>query len=129
MVAGCERHGNVIAPFVSAPGKRHESPRRKEALPQVTWSAKPVGLDLHHTLVSLEGVYASRANRKASCNRDRVPKMPEKPRGRKTPKRGRKPLLAPAMFQERFRTSERVCVWAAKFRRLLRRFERLSQWP
>ena len=32
----------------------------------------------------------------------------------------------PAIFEERFRTIERVFTWEDKFRRLLLRFERLS---
>ena len=46
VVAFCDRNCNVIAPFVSAPGNRNESPLLKAALPQVTRIAKQVGLDL-----------------------------------------------------------------------------------
>jgi hypothetical protein len=53
------------------------------------------------------------------------PNINPNPRGRKTPKRGRKPLFDPAIFDERFRTIERVFAWE-EFRRLLLRFERLS---
>ena len=52
VVAFCDRNCNVIAPFVSAPGNRNESPLLKAALPQVTRIAKPVGLDLKQTKVS-----------------------------------------------------------------------------
>lgn len=89
--------------------------------------AKQLGLNLNDTIVSLDGVYDSRANRKAIFNRRMVPNIPANPRGRKTPKRGRKPIFDPAIFQERFRTIERVFAWEDKFRRLLLRFERLSQ--
>jgi hypothetical protein len=41
--------------------------------------------------------------------------------------RGRQPIFAPAIFQERFQTIERVFAWEDKFRRLLLRFERLSE--
>jgi len=46
---------------------------------------------------------------------------------RKRSKRGHKPLFDPAIFEERFRTIERLFAWEDKFRRLLLRFERLSQ--
>src|ERR1019366_907644 len=46
IVAFCDRHCNVIAPFVSAPGNRNESPLLREALPLVTRIANAVGLDL-----------------------------------------------------------------------------------
>ena len=127
VVAFCDRNCNVIAPFVSAPGNRNESPLLKAALPQVTRIAKQVGLDLNKTIVSLDGVYDSRANRKAIFNRGMVPNIPENRRGRKTPKRGRKPIFTPAIFQERFYTIERVFAWEDKFRRLLIRFERISR--
>jgi hypothetical protein len=55
-----------------------------------------------------------------------VPNINPNPRGRKQPKRGRKPIFEPAIFKERFRTIERVFAWEDKFRRLLLRFERIS---
>ena len=127
VVAFCDRNCNVIAPFVSAPGNRNESPLLQKALPQVTRIAQKVGLDLNKTIASLDGVYDSRANRKAIFNRGMVPNIPENPRGRSTPKQGRKPIFDPAIFQERFQTIERVFAWEDKFRRLLLRFERISE--
>ena len=85
-----------------------------------------VGLDLQGTVVSLDGVYDCRANRKAIFTRGMVPNINPNPRGRKQPKRGRKPIFEPAIFKERFRTIERVFAWEDKFRRLLLRFERIS---
>jgi Transposase DDE domain len=123
----CDRNCNVIVSFIAAPGNRNESPLLKEALPQVTRIAKTVGLDLNKTIVSLDGIYDSRANRKAIFNRGMIPNIPANPRGRKTPKRGRKPIFDPALFQERFYTIERVFAWEDKFRRLLMRFERISK--
>ncbi|AMM18669.1 hypothetical protein AX768_30330 (plasmid) [Burkholderia sp. PAMC 28687] len=55
-----------------------------------------------------------------------IPNIPENPRARKATKRGRKQRFDPAIFEERFRTIERVFAWEDKFRRLLLRFERLS---
>jgi transposase len=51
VVAFCDRHCNVIAPFVAAPGNRNESPLLREALPQFTRIARAVGLDLRGTIV------------------------------------------------------------------------------
>jgi hypothetical protein len=93
----------------------------------VTRIAKKVGLDLKKTIVSLDGVYDSRANRKAIFNRGMTPNIPAKPRGRKTLKRGRKPIFDSALFQERFYTIKQVFAWEDKFRRLLMRFERISK--
>ena len=127
VVAVCDRNCNIIAPFIAAPGNRNESPLLQKALPQVTRIAKQVGLDLNQTIVSLDGVYDSRSNRKAIFNRGLVPNIPANPRGRKTSKRGRKPVFDQALYQERFFTIERVFAWEDKFRRLLLRFDRLSQ--
>jgi transposase len=127
VVVFCDRHCNVIAPFVAAPGNRNESPLLREALPELTRIARAVGLELRGTIVSLDGVYDCRQNRKAIFNRDMVPNINPNSRARKRPKRGRKPLFDPAIFEERFRTIERLFAWEDKFRRLLLRFERLSQ--
>jgi transposase len=127
VVAFCDRDCNVIAPFVSAPGNRNESPLLRDALPQVMRVAREAKLDLHDTVVSLDGVYDCRANRKAIFNRGMVPNINPNPRGRKHTKRGRKPLFDAAIFKERFRTIERVFAWEDKFRRLLLRFDRISQ--
>ncbi len=54
VVAFCDRNCNVIAPFVSAPGNRNESPMLLDALPKVTQIAKAVGFSLQDTIVSLE---------------------------------------------------------------------------
>jgi len=127
VVAFCDRHGNVIAPFIAAPGNRHESPLLLKALPQVTRIAQKVGLALNKTIVSLDAAYDSRENRKAIFNRGMVPNIPANLRGRSTPKRGRQPFFNPALYQERFFTIERVFAWEDKFRRLLLRFERISE--
>ena len=44
VVAFCDRNRNVIAPFITAPGNRNESPLLKAALPPVTRIAQQVGL-------------------------------------------------------------------------------------
>jgi hypothetical protein len=54
VVAFCDRNCNVIAPFVSAPGNRNESPLLREALPLVSRIANAVGLDLQGSIVSLD---------------------------------------------------------------------------
>ena len=69
VVAFCDRRCNIIAPFIAAPGNRHESPLLLLALPQVTHIAKHVGLELNKTIVSLDAAYDSRENRKAIFNR------------------------------------------------------------
>jgi transposase len=52
VVAFCDRNGNVIAPFVTAPGNRNESPLLRDALPVVMRVAHSVGLELQVAIVS-----------------------------------------------------------------------------
>jgi hypothetical protein len=78
------------------------------ALPQLARTARTVGLDLRGTMESLDGVYACRQNRKAIFNRDMVPNINPNSRGRTRPKRGRKSRFDPVIFEERFRTIERL---------------------
>ena len=126
VVAVCDRHCNVLAPFIAAPGNQNESPLLVPALNALTDIAKAVGIDLRGSIVSFDGVYDSRANRKAIFNRGLTPNIPENRRARKKTKRGRKRVFDPGIFRERFRTIERVFAWEDKFRRLLLRFERIS---
>ena len=81
VVAFCDRHCNVIAPFVAAPGNRNESPLLREALPEVMRISREVGMNLQGTVVSLDGVYDCRVNRKAIFNRGMVPNINPNPRG------------------------------------------------
>ena len=127
VVAFCDRNCNVISPFIAAPGNRNESPLFREALPEVIKTARLTGIDLKGTIVSLDGVYDCRANRKMIFNRGMIPNINPNPRGRKKTKRGPKPLFDSDIFAERFQTIERVFAWEDKFRRLLLRFERLSK--
>src|SRR5258707_4371005 len=90
VVAFCDRDCNIIAPFVTAPGNRNESPLLCDALPRLTEMARAIGADLQGSTVSLDGVYDCQANRKAIFNRGMIPNIPENPPGRKTGKRGRK---------------------------------------
>jgi hypothetical protein len=56
-------------------------------------------------------------------NAGMAPNIKENPRNRQKTKRGRKRFFSESIFQERFRTVERVFAWEDKFRRLLLRFE------
>jgi len=125
VVAFCDQDCNIIVAFICAPGNRNESPLMHDALPRLTQMVHAIGMDLQGSTVSLDGIYDCRANRKAIFNRGMVPNIPENPRGRKTPKRGRKQRFDPAIVEERFRTIERVFAWEDKIRRLLLRFERV----
>lgn len=127
VVAFCDRNCNVVSPFVAAPGNRNESPLLREALPKLTKMASAVGFAIQDSVLSLDGVYDCRKNRKAIFNRGMTPNINENKRNRKTTKRGRKPLFDPDIFKERFNTIERVFAWEDKFRHVLIRFDRISR--
>ncbi|EUC12681.1 hypothetical protein [Paraburkholderia hospita] len=55
LVAFCDRHCNVIAPFVSASDNRNELPLLRDALLRLSQMASAIGLDLQCSTVSLDG--------------------------------------------------------------------------
>ena len=98
-------------------------PEGLHALKQV---ATEVGLDLRGAYLNLDGGFDSTRNRKSIFNAGLVPNIPENPRNRKRPKRGRKRLFNAAMHVLRMRV-ERTFAWEDKFKRLLLRFERIQR--
>ena len=85
-----------------------------------------MGKTLKGSVVSLDSAYDSEKNRKKIFNAGMIPNIKENPRNRKQTKRGRKRFYDEEIFEERFRTVERVFAWEDKFKRLLLRFERIS---
>ena len=119
----CDRNCNIITPFVAAPGNRNEVILLIPAISNLKKIVKLIGIDLKSSIMSLDGIYNSRTNRKAIFNLGMAPNIPENRRGRKKSKRGRKQTFCQRIFKERFRTIERVFAWGDKFKRLLLRFE------
>ena len=117
---------NVVAPFVAAPGNANETKLFPDAFNKLKDIAKAVGMDILGSVISLDGAYDSKKNRKMIFNAGMVPNINENKRNRKSKKRGRKRLFDKAIFKERFRTIERVFSWEDKFKRLLLRFEHHS---
>jgi hypothetical protein len=127
VVAICDRNCNVIAPFIAAPGNRNESPLFIDGLHHLRAIADEIGLDLKGAIMSLDGAYDCRRNRKAIFNCGMKPNIPFNKRNRKKAKPGPKRFFDPEIFEERFYTIERVFAWEDKFKRLLLRFERISR--
>ena len=126
MVALCDSNCNIIAPMIFAPGNRNESPLIRKAIDPHKNMAKSVGFNIKGSIMSLDGVYDCRENRKKIFNADMTPNINPNKRNRKKSKRGRKPIFNLEIFKERFRTIERIFAWEDKFKRLLLRFERKS---
>jgi hypothetical protein len=125
-VALCDRNCNVIAPMIFAPGNKNESPLIREAMGPLKNISKSVGFNIKGSIMSLDGVYDCRKNRKKIFNAEMKPNINPNKRNRKKSKRGRKTMFNLEVFKERFRTIERVFAWEDKFKRLLIRFERIS---
>jgi hypothetical protein len=97
-----------------------------EGLKALQQGAKEVGLDLRGVYVNLDGGVDSTRHRQGIFNAGLIPHIPENPRNRKYPKRGRKRLFNAAIHALRLRV-ERTFAWEDKFKRLLLRFERIQQ--
>jgi transposase len=119
-----DRHGNIVAPFLSAPGNKNECALFKRAFAKLKKTAKSIGMTIKDTVISLDGVYNSKANRRLIFNSGMTPNI----NLRKCDKErsGRPQNFNPGIFEERFRTIERTFAWEDKFKRVLIRFERIS---
>jgi hypothetical protein len=97
-----------------------------KGLPALKKVAKQGELDLRGAYLNLDGGFDSAHHRKCMFNAGLFPNIKENPRNRKRPKRGRKRFFNEAIH------ALRTCVewtfaWEDKFKRLLRRFERIQQ--
>ena len=97
-----------------------------ESLHALKKVATDVGLDLRGAYLNLDGGFDSAHNRKCIFNAGLIPNIPENPRNRKRPKRGRKRLFNAIIHSLRLYV-ERTFAWEDKFKRLLLRFERIQQ--
>jgi len=48
----------VITPFIKAPGNRNETILLKPALDSLSATAKNIGIDINHSIMSLDGGYS-----------------------------------------------------------------------
>ena len=126
IIALTENQGDVLAPVPVAPVNETDMVLFPEGLKALKQVAKEVGLDLRGAYGKLDGGFDSTRNRKCIFNAGLIPNIPENPRHRKRPKRGRKRLFNAAIHALRMRV-ERTFAWEDKFKRLLLRFERIQQ--
>ena len=98
-------------------------PEGLQALKQV---AKEGGVDLRGASLNLDGGLDAAHNRKGIFHAGLIPNIPENPRNRKRPKRGRKRLFNAALHTLRMRV-ERTFAWEDKFKRRLLRYQRRDQ--
>ena len=127
VVAICDSNLNIIAPFITAPGNANESPLLQEALLPLKEITKLLDIDLGGTIMSLDAGYDSKDNRQLIFNAGMIPNIPENKRNKNKPKVGRKRIYDSEIYDERFNTIERIFAWEDKFKRLLMRFEFISE--
>lgn len=83
VVAIVDRNVNVISPYVRASGNQNESPLFEPALHALKKIASAVGLDFKGSVMSLDGAYDSKKNRKLIFNSGMTPNINENKRNRK----------------------------------------------
>jgi transposase len=116
----------VLAPVPVAPVNETDMVLLPESLQALKKVAKEVGLDLRGASLNLDGGFDSAHNRQCIFNAGLIPNIPENPRTRKHPQRGRKRLCNAAIHALRMRV-ERTFAWEDKFKRLLLRFEHIQR--
>jgi hypothetical protein len=125
-MASIDHHGSGFAPVPVAPVNETAMVLLPESLHALQQGAKEVGVDLRGAYRNLEGGFASAHHRQGRFHAGLLPHLPENPRNRQRPKRGRKRLCNAAMHALRMRV-ERTFAWADTFKRLLLRFERIQR--
>ena len=68
--------------------------------------SRPVSIAVRYTYLNLEGGFDSARNRQCIFNAGLIPNIPENPRNRKRPKRGRKRLFNAAIHALRMRVRQ-----------------------
>ena len=83
----------MVAPVPVAPVNATDMILFPEGLKALKKVAKEVGLDLRGAYLNRDGGFDSAHNRTCIFTAGMIPNIPENPRNRKRPKRGRKRLL------------------------------------
>ncbi len=122
-----DRNVNVLTASVQAAGNRNEAPLFEPALNDLKKIVRSIGASIIGSVMSLDGVYDSKKNRKLIFNSGMKPNIPENKRNRKKTKRGRKRSFSTKIFKQRFQTIERLFAWEDKFKRVLVRFEHKNE--
>ena len=64
VIAITDRNGNVLSPYTTAAGNKNESPLFEPALKHLKKIINQIGASIIGSIMSLDGVYDSRKNRK-----------------------------------------------------------------
>ena len=126
VIALIDHHGDVFAPVPVAPVKATDIVLFPKGLKALNKRATEVGLDRRGAYRNRDGGFDAAHNRTCMFHAGLIPNITEKPRNRKTTKRGRKRLCNAAIHAWRMRI-ERTFAWQDTCKRLLLRFARIQQ--
>lgn len=118
-----DKHGYVVASTGIIAGQHNDAFNLKAHLQTAFRDMKQLGLRLKSAYFNADMAFDTRDARKTCFNYGLIPNIPENPRNRQQPKRGRKRLFNAQVYAGRF-CAERTFAWVDKFKRLLIRFER-----
>jgi transposase len=125
VIAIADAVGNVVAPLPLHAANEPDMVKLGEGLTTLKRMVKAIGMSVRDSILNLDAGFDSKANRKRVWNAGLRPNIKANPRNRKTPKRGRKRWFDEEVYKQRF-TIERSFGWEDKFRRVLLRFERIT---
>jgi hypothetical protein len=126
IIAITDNQGAVLAPVPVAPVNATDRVLLPQGLHSLKQVATEVGLDRKGASLNLDGGCDAAHNRKCMFNAGLIPNIPENPRNRKRPQRGRTRLFHEAIQAFRLRV-ERTFAWEDKFKRLRLRVEHIQQ--
>lgn len=118
-----DKHGYVVASTGILAGQHNDAFNLTGHLQTAFTAMKRLGLVIKGAYCNADMSFDTRAARKTCFNHGLIPNIPENPRNRQQPKRGRKRLFNAGVYERRF-CAERTFAWVDKFKRLLIRFER-----
>lgn len=118
-----DANGYIIASTGIVAGNHNDAYQLKSHLQTAFKEMKQLGLDFQGAYLNADGIFDTKEARKTCFNYGVIPNIPENQRGRKSVKRGRKPLFDEAIYHRRYST-ERTFAWIDSYKRLLIRFER-----
>ena len=117
-----DAHGYILACTGVVAGNHNDAFQLQTHLQTAFRQLHRLGFRLAGVYLNADAAFDTRAARKTCFNYGLRPNIPENPRNRSTPKRGRKRLFNADQYKQRF-ASERTFAWIDKFRAVLVRFD------
>jgi transposase len=118
-----EKNGSIIAATDIMAGNHNDAYNLASHLRKLVQDVKHLGLSLKGAYFNADMAFDTHEARRICFQYGLRPNIPENPRNRQTPKRGRKRLFNAEVYKRRW-GSERTFAWVDTFKRLLVRFER-----